>query len=320
MSFSASKSMRIPDDYHSRECSPRPPLASVLLPVFNAERFVCQAIQSVLTQTFQDFELLLLDDGSTDRSPEIIRDVAAHDCRCRVFMGPNRGLIATLNNGILLARGEFIIRMDADDISMPNRFAKQIEFLQRNPQHVAVGSRLELTDPEGLPICEVIDCYSHEQIEAALLTPRLGIPHAASSIRRSALVRIGGYCAEYVHAEDLDLFLRLAEVGKLANLPDVLYKYRQNLSSICYQYRHKQAEAAANAISSALARRGITTANAFQYDVDSLTASQVHMLWAWWALQAGNVRTARKHALARLRRAPLSKESWRVALCAARGF
>ena len=196
--------MRILDDYQSRECSPRPPLASVLLPVFNAERFVCQAIQSVLTQTFEDFELLLLDDGSTDRSPEIIRDVAAHDCRCRIVMGPNRGLIATLNNGILLARAEFIIRMDADDISRPNRFTKQIEFLQRNPQHVALGSRLELIDPEGLPICEIIDCYSHEQIEAALLTLGVAIPHPASSIRRSALVRIGGYRAEYVHAEDRD--------------------------------------------------------------------------------------------------------------------
>src|SRR5882762_5210369 len=176
----------------SRKDSSFAPLASVLLPVFNAEHFVCQAVKSVLTQTLRDFELLLLDDGSTDHSLKIIRDIAARDCRCKVFTGAHRGLIATLNTGILLARGEFVIRMDADDISLPNRFSKQIEFLQRNPMYVAVGSRLEFVDPEGLPISEGIDCYSHEQIEAGLLSGGLAIAHPASTIRGTAISQVGG--------------------------------------------------------------------------------------------------------------------------------
>jgi glycosyltransferase involved in cell wall biosynthesis len=310
---------------HTAISTPKP-VASVVLAVFNAERFVARTIESVLTQSFDDFELLLLDDGSSDRSLHIMQERAARDARCRVYSWPNRGYIATRNAGIELARGEFIVTMDADDICLPERLAKQITFLRSHTEYVAVGARVELIDPEDLPICEAIDCYSHEEIETALLSEagQLSIAHPTSVIRRAALLQIGGYSSKYVHAEDRDLFLRLAEIGKLANLHEVLLRYRQHLKSTSYLHRVQQARVAAQAIADAKARRGLPPSSAVPAEtalaVAPLTISSAHLMWAWWALRAGNVHTARKHALARLLHAPFNLESWRVTACACRGY
>lgn len=297
------------------------PAASIVLPVYNGARYLAQAVESVLNQTFGDFELLLLDDGSTDKSLQIMESFRAKDARCRVYSGPNRGLVPTLNLGIELANGELIIRMDADDVCRPERFEKQTSFMHRHPDHVAVGARALFIDPEGLPIFEAGDRFTHDEIDISLRTLGRGIWHPSTTIRKSALNAIGGYRAGYRHAEDLDLFLRLAEVGKLAVLPEVLLDYRQHVASVSFRNTTEQAASARSAIEAAYTRRGISL-HEVELRIDSPTTeslADVHALWAWWALGAGNVHTARKHALRAFRLRPLSYQNLRLVACAVRG-
>lgn len=299
------------------------PVATVLIPVYNAERYVASAVESVLNQTLRDFELILLNDGSTDNSLLILESLAAKDARCRIYSGPNRGIEATRNAGLALVETEFTILMDADDRSLPQRFEKQIGYLQQNPECVAVGTRVRLIDEEDMPITDIIDRYTHEEIDDALLSRRLGIAHPSSAIRTSALRAIGGYRQGYRWAEDLDLFLRLGEHGRLVNLPEVLLEYRQHIASISYEHAVQQSRSAANAIQDACERRhaswtAIEKKLAPPARVQGRAA--VHRKWAWWALAAGNLRTARKHTLAVLRYEPVSVENWRLCACVLRGY
>jgi len=299
-----------------------PRAASVLLPVYNAGRHLAQAVESVLNQTFKNFEVLLLNDGSVDNSLQILNSFSSTDRRCRVYSWSNRGLIATLNAGLELAETEFIIRMDADDICRPQRFEKQVSFLRSHPDHVAVGTRALLIDADGMPIVEMMDSYSHEEIERALFSGRVGIMHPSAMIRADALKAIGGYRPGFPHAEDMDLFLRLSEVGRLANLPEVLLDYRQHLASVGYRHAEQQWASARNAVLDACKRRGIAWANVeekMQLNFRPQTSSDIHRKWGWWALRGGNLQTARKHTFQALKSRPLSLENWRLAACVLRG-
>jgi hypothetical protein len=217
--------------------------------------------------------------------------------------------------------------MDADDVSLPERFARQVEFLESHPDHVAVGARVLLIDPKGAPLVELGKLFEHDQIDQAHLNCQGGgsvITHPASMMQRQALERVGGYRKEFEPAEDLDLFLRLAEVGRLANLNEVLLKYRQHPGSVGYTRRKQQLAAAQRASEEAFRRRGlknrmcIAPVNGDEMGED-LSATSNSRRWAWWALGAGHVGTARKYALASVRRAPFAAESWRVMYCCLRG-
>jgi len=298
-----------------------PPVVSVLMPMRNAERYVAEAVRSILGQTWGNFELLVLDDGSTDGSLQVIRSHAAADARVRLLTRERRGLVATLNEGLALARGEFIARMDADDISEAGRFDAQVRFLRNEPRCVAVGCWVLLVDPEGDPLHEVRGPLEHAQIDAEHLAGRSGaITHAASMFRTAALRAVGGYRHQFDTAEDLDLYLRLAEVGMLANLPMVLYRYRQHLGSVGHARHIEQRRTIARAVAEAARRRGLATAPPLVDDVRPLSGLEHQRKWAWWALGGGNAKTARKHARRVLMQAPWSKESWRVMLCALRGW
>jgi len=300
------------------------PIASVILPVYNAKKYLAQAIESVLSQTFKNFELLLLNDGSTDNSLEILKYYAAHDNRCSVFSWPNRGLVKTLNEGIRLAKSEIILRMDADDICIYSRFEKQIDYLSRHPECVAIGSKVLLIDDEGLPISEFSLALSHEDIDQDHLVGLGGsICHPAAAIRKMAIIRIGGYRDRYKHAEDLDLFLRLAEIGKLANLPNILLKYRQHVDSIGYTKKVKQLRSSVYAVNDACKRRGIEKQNILRRDVKKsakkTTIADIHRKWGWWALAEGNLKTAKKHTFKAIKNGPLNIKSLRLLACVIRG-
>src|SRR5262249_45977834 len=147
-----------------------PPLISVCMPVHNAERFVGEAVESILGQTLRDFEFLIIDDGSTDGSTRILRDSAARDPRIRLTCRSNRGLVATLNELVDQARGEFIARMDADDIALPDRFLRQVDYLRRHPERVEGGAWVPVIDPAGDPPCLWVHGQSHQAVAA--LHPR----------------------------------------------------------------------------------------------------------------------------------------------------
>lgn len=298
------------------------PIASVLIPVFNGKNYLVPAVDSVLGQTFTDFEVLLLDDGSSDGSRELMETFAHKDNRCRVHSWPNRGIVATLNAGLELAGGKYIIRMDCDDICAPDRFDKQVRFLENNPECVLVGSRVLWIDPAGMPLRIAGEYLDHDDIDEENMRGGQVLHHPAVTIRKDALQLSGGYREGFRHAEDLDLFLRLAEVGKVANLPDVLLSYRQHLDSIGHRYPEQQRLAVRNAVIEAGHRRGLN----IDALLDRLGAPapaqkrwEIQQRWGWWALHSGHIATARKHAIGALRARPLNLQNWRLAVCVARG-
>jgi glycosyltransferase involved in cell wall biosynthesis len=295
---------------------------SVILPVYNAERYLREAVASVLAQTFDDFEFLAFDDGSTDGSLKVLHEFEAQDERVFTFSRENRGLVQTLNELIGLARGRYLARMDADDICRPLRFEKQIAYLESHPECVAVGTGSLLIDPSGRPICEHIYENLHEEIDNIHLGEGISrLCHPSTMMRKDAVVQIGLYRQEFRWAEDLDLFLRLAEVGQLANIPDILLEYRHHLDSICYQHADEQGNVGRRAVEQARARRGIVGhPETYRSQANSVSSADTHRKWAWWALAAGNVSTARQHAMMAFAKEPFNKESFRVFACALRGW
>ncbi|WP_322964778.1 glycosyltransferase family 2 protein [Sphingomonas fuzhouensis] len=203
------------------------PRITVALSVHNNAPFLAAALDSMLAQSFGDFELLVVNDGSTDASRAIIDDYAARDPRVRAIHQPNRGLIASLNLMIAEARGEYIARMDGDDIALPERFARQIAFLDAHPDHGVVGSRVIAMRENGEDRIErpIDHPVSTEAVHAALESGPL-LCHPSVMMRRSLLMAVGGYRAAYRHCEDYDLWLRLAERTRMANLPERLLRYR----------------------------------------------------------------------------------------------
>ena len=204
-------------------------------------------MRSVLNQSFCDFELLIIDDGSTDASLSILKRLADLDLRILLRSRANAGLVNTLNELLSHSKGELIARMDADDLCAPHRFERQVTFLDENLSVVAVGSSVVFIDPESARLGEAMQHFSHDEIERELLRPGLGMVHPSVLARSDACKSIGGFRLEYKHAEDLDFFLRLAEVGKLANLHEPLLEYRVHESSVSHRFVVEQSRSAARA-------------------------------------------------------------------------
>jgi hypothetical protein len=287
------------------------------MPVYNAESYVAEAIESVLAQTFRDFEFLIFDDGSTDRSLSIINNYAGQDGRVKVFAKPHYGYVPLLNEGARMARGHFIARMDADDISLPERFDRQVQFLLREPECVALGCDFLMIDPDGEPICRVECSASHEAIETDLLQGGLNvICHPASLIRKSVLLAIGGYSENYETIEDFDLWLRLAERGRLANLPELLFYYRQHHHSVNVWQYERQKDLADTIISEARCRRGLKPLEHTIWKNVEPKPVWRHQHWARIAASSGYRKSALKHAIIAIGKRPLSLMSWFSLFCA----
>ncbi len=212
---------------------------SVLLPVHDAERTVGAAIASVLTQTYTDCELLVIDDGSTDRSAAAVREHAGGDPRLRLLQQSNRGLIAALNRGLAEARGALIARMDADDVALPDRLERQVRFLESHPAVAAVGGAARYMDDRGPLPLELRHPCAPEAIRAAL--PRGScLVHPTVLMRRAAVLAAGGYRPAFLHAEDYDLWLRLAERADLANLAETVLHLRLHPGQVSFAHVEQQ--------------------------------------------------------------------------------
>ena len=197
-----------------------PPRISVVMPVYNARPFLAEAIDSITKQTFQDLEFIIIDDGSTDGSFELSQAAARDDSRIRLIRQSHAGVTAALNRGVIgPAQGEFVARMDADDISLPERFEIQADALDRQPDVLAIGSFVQRIDADGDTIAVSKWPLTHEEIDAGLLRGRGGLAHPTAMIRSGALRAVGGYRQKFAFAQDKDLWLRLAERGRLQNLP-----------------------------------------------------------------------------------------------------
>lgn len=193
------------------------PLVSILLPIFNAENFLRLSVESILNQTFEDFELILVDDASTDNSFTILKTIS--DPRIQILQHEkNRGIGKALNSGLALAKGKYIIRMDADDIAYPNRIAHQVDFMEKNPQIGVSGSLAEYFD--GTPFNRTV---KNEYLKPSLL---LDCPfvHPTVIIRKDVLDKSGLQFSGYL--EDYQLWIKLSEKTEFGLLPEVLLKYR----------------------------------------------------------------------------------------------
>ena len=206
------------------------PQVTVLLPVRNGSAHLSAALESILAQTFVDFELLVIDDGSTDATPEILR--AVRDPRLRVVTNPqNIGLVPTLNRGLELARGEFIARQDHDDISLPERLEKQVAFLRAHPDCVLLGTEAVQTDAQGRKAFRLLRPHGVEDIRWYLCFDNAFI-HSSVMFRREPVCQeFGGYAPSF-HSEDYALWSRIARARETANLPDPLLLYREHGSSV----------------------------------------------------------------------------------------
>jgi glycosyltransferase involved in cell wall biosynthesis len=207
------------------------PLVTVLMPVYNGEKYLREAIESILNQTFSDFEFLILDDGSTDNSLDIIQSYK--DSRIRVVQNDeNLRLIATLNKGIQLAQGEYIARMDCDDISLPKRLERQVEFMNLNPDVGICGSWVKTIGEKKGYLWNFPTSFS--EIKTKLLF-RCTFAHPSIMIRKSMFTKHNLYYdSNYLHAEDFELWQRSCEYFSLRNIPEVLLKYRILSSSISH--------------------------------------------------------------------------------------
>ena len=208
-----------------------PPLISVLLPVRDAAPYLGAALDSLRRQTLADFEVVAIDDGSTDGSAEILQRCAAADGRVRVHRQAPSGLVAALNRGLDLATGRFLARMDADDIAWPERFAAQAMFLDGHASVALVGGAHQEIDPAGRPGA-IHRPPTHPAAIRAELPVRNCIAHPTVMARRAALAAAGGYRAAFLAAEDYDLWLRLSETTDLANLPEVVLSHRLHAATV----------------------------------------------------------------------------------------
>jgi glycosyltransferase involved in cell wall biosynthesis len=223
------------------------PLVSVLLPVFNAEKYLAAAIDSILRQTFRDLELIIIDDGSVDGSSGII--AACTDARLVVIRNEtNLGVVASLNKGLALARGDLIARMDADDVADLRRIEQQVAYCLRNSNVAALGTAITYIDDDGT----VTGHPGRLALEPAVVRWRLlrgtCLFHPTLMLNRARAGDDVRYSAEFVHAEDYELMLRLSRRYDLDNLPERLLGQRLHAGAVSVRFRELQRESAARAL------------------------------------------------------------------------
>jgi glycosyltransferase involved in cell wall biosynthesis len=212
------------------------PTISVVMPVYNGEQFLAESIESILNQTYPDFEFIIIDDGSTDRSLQIIERYAANDKRVRLISRTNRGLVATLNEGITKSQGLYIARQDADDISLPERFEKQIEFLNTHPDIEFLGTDYFFMDEKG-GVSRKTDILtrSNDIKLAEIFSNQFGhgtVMISTALIKKHRLF----YDADYKHAEDYELWTRICRLTRVANISSPLYKWRQHSQGVSAEH------------------------------------------------------------------------------------
>lgn len=217
---------------------PLHPKISVVMSVHNGARHIENAIRSVLTQSYQNFEFIIVDDASTDRTPEILQNIT--DPRVRVYKNDiNLGLTKSLNKGICHATGTYIARMDADDISLPHRFCTQVAFFEKNLDHALVGSSYYQINDAGQTI-SLVEVLTEDSAIRRGLKSQNWFGHGSVMMRKTAFDHVGGYDENFEFSQDYDLWIRLGEKYKLANIRDPLYCWRSTTMGISSVKKEKQ--------------------------------------------------------------------------------
>jgi tetratricopeptide (TPR) repeat protein len=224
------------------------------MPVHNEASHLAEALDSLLTQTYRDLEIVCIDDGSTDGSPEILAAYRRRDRRLVVRRQTRSGIVDALNHGCRLARGRYLARMDADDVALPDRLERQVAFLDRHPEVAVVGGAVILISADGTPFATARCPVSDPEIRAALIRSN-PLTHSAVMMRKAAFHAVGGYRPVAAHAEDYDLWLRMAERYRLAGLAEPVLRYRVHARQVTSRRLQQQALASLAVRMAADARR-----------------------------------------------------------------
>jgi glycosyltransferase involved in cell wall biosynthesis len=237
-------------------------ILTVTLPVYNAMPYLRAAVESVLNQSYRDFDFLIIDDGSTDGSADYLRSL--RDPRIKLTVRENRGLGMTLNELFRNSRTEYVARMDADDICEPHRLEKQMAFLRDHGDVVMLGTGIDFVVGNRIvggfrPLTE------HSEIRQRLVQKRPGVNHPTLVVKRDAWAGVGGYRFSGA-GEDLDFCLRLCDIGRVANLTEALYRYRLGKESLTFKNSAETNRGYAFAVACAKAReRGIAEPDLEQF-------------------------------------------------------
>lgn len=212
------------------------PLISVVLPVYNGGKYIAEALESILSQTFSDYELIVIDDGSTDDTYRILQEYQAKDYRVCVVSRENRGLIATLNEGVALARGTWLARMDSDDVALPCRFERQLEELETTGADIC-GSWVQRFGTLDKRVVRFQQSDEAIKMEMLFSTP---FAHPSVMMRTSMIKRLQ-YDPAWKTAEDYDLWERAIEDGySMTNVPEILLRYRVHAEQVSTQFQNIQ--------------------------------------------------------------------------------
>ena len=306
-----------PDSAHSSK-------VTVLMSVYNGGKYVGQAIESILYQTFPDFEFIIINDGSTDGTVAILQSY--HDPRIKIITnGQNIGLTKSLNKGLQKAQGEYIARQDADDISLPKRLEKQVAFMEENTHVGLLGSSWSLIDKKGREI-DVFHSYEGKQAVHFMC-------HGTVLIRKTCLDDVGTYREIFEYAQDYDLFLRIAEKFTIKNLKDVLYKLRIRDDSISVKKKAQQSLYASLVLELAEERRktgrdrvyAMSEKEVLQFRKQWLNVSKLkkkrllarnYSIWGQAFYELGQPERAFHYAVDALKRHPFNYQPWKIGLTA----
>ena len=208
------------------------PKVSVIMSVYNGEKYLKEAIESILNQSFKDFEFIVVDDGSTDKTPEILENYAKQDQRIKIITNSeNIGLTKSLNKGIKVSKGEYIARMDDDDIAMPERIKKQIEFLEKNPNFGVVGCNVIIINETGNFVKNVVLPNNLMQV----LKKRNYLAHGSLVFQKAIIEQLGNYDEQMLYAQDYEMILRISKTFEVGFISEFLYKLRVHKNTIFYK-------------------------------------------------------------------------------------
>lgn len=288
----------------------RPPTVSVIMSVYNGETYLKDAVDSVLGQTYGDLEFIVINDGSEDKTADILASYG--DCRMHVVHQENRGLTKALNVALKHARGRYVARQDADDISAPDRLGKQVSFMESRQDVALAGSWALLIDEEGDVIGRLRYVTEPADICERIVNEN---PYAHGSIiaRREALDEVGGYREKFRYAQDYDLLLRMSERRKIANIPEELYYLRHRADRVSIEKQGEQMAFAELARELAKKRRkgqadelekgiAIETLMKSGHEIDRF---HYEKLTIYFCMREGNLKKARKAIIRMLKANPL---------------
>lgn len=300
----------------TNSCSPA---VSVLLPVYNAQRYLSTALASLAEQTMADFEVICVDDGSTDQSSRILDLFARRDSRFRVYSQSNGGIVSALNAGLAKCSSDIVIRMDADDIAHPDRLGRQVFLMTQKPEIGICGSWVRFVDASCRPLFTYQVPIEHREIVSELLAGNGGcLIHPAIAFRKAAVEAVGGYREEALWFEDFDLYLRLRNTVGFFNIPETLLEYRQHSASVNRSaLRKNRMHIRSELLRLARVEHGleplVESDSPAEFTARSGKTQYVDLLKRWiiWAMNEGYRRSAFIHALRVVRLKPLSRDAYR---------